>query len=1149
MESFSFYQEIISCSSVTHCVSGYFAYHSQQLLLARHNTLELYEFTVPLKLICKIPLQGEVQSLAVLRHANQDNDLLIVACKEAKLITFMYNSNFNSFEALSFHSFENEKGLKGINILADPESRCLVGNVSGNKVFVLPTRVQDRITDEVYPHAMMGYEIYKPLFIIDAPINARSMVLIKGYTEPTLAVLHSPKPLQYPLSVKFFSLNLKKKDFKLLKETTLPNSTCHTLVALNPPLSGILVLSTNIIYYIGDNKEVEHKLSEYNLDDCVCELIEPFKLLILLCTGDFIMLGLNYIVKDFVQVLNEKTDAVETIMPIDFPYFFSAYQSRIKYCAPYLFVGSRIHDSFVFSLQQCSIKKEFEMIHEELPIKSTYTMVSFLIEKCDELTGIAGAANSTLFTREKSDGESVTEILITCGYGKNSYICKVGLSVVPLKFETFTEEMWEGVSEITGLFAVTGKSHDNFIVISKPSSTSVLKIESEIDEYTESTDFLSTVETLSAGSLGKDLIYQCYIDGIRILDTQCKLIRDFFKPSIWKVSAIGKKICILYLDGSIENFKLTRDKDELLSRIPGQSTSISTCRLLRTHILAVGRENGRLELYYMLTGTRVLCCKHAIEGPALITNEDTLDSPITDPCQKIAGLRSAEFPYITDLLISTYKDLMILCIQISTGQIFLYKSFETFKFIRIVTPLHLGPCEIYSDQKSFFVLKQGILVSHKFCNFWVLVNSDRRNVFVHPCYKKAAEIKTACTFNHPDCENGFIYRQGEAMEIGKFEGLTEKGLNHELVMVRKRCTETPRHILAHDGYIIVSFFTDSIAVMYHVKVFVYSEPGGFTEVSAVQQFSENEVIMAMCICKFSRKIKPPYEYLVIATGWIGTEDTTSQGRLILFSFNEGRLVYQALHKKPGLKGCCSALACIQDYLLVGVGSEFKIFNFVDEEGQEWLEPVAFYYGYTMSTGLDVKNSSVLCTDTLNQMYLLEYEEANSTKKLILKGQYFRELYPLAVSFHFNRQVVADKFRNLHIFLCHTSSDKIEKVGDLHTGLTIYTFCNWEGSLLMISQEGAISALYFSDEAVYKRVHTLHNSMLESLPNRGGLNERGYRLSSTLEKERQRKSVLDLSYVLNYCYLSAPLQRLIARNIGTVPQHVLGELSDLSSLFN
>lgn len=1156
MESFSFYQEISSSSCVSHCVIGHFAYHSQQLLIARHNAIELYEFLAPLRLICRMPLQGEVESMTVLKHANQDNDLLVVVCREAKIITMIFNQNANSFDVLGLHSFENEKGVKGVEIIADPESRCVIGKISANKIFVIPTRLQDRfIKDEVYMHAVMGYDIYKPLFTIEVPIYAKSMALIKGYTEPTLAVLHSPHPLQYPMSIKFFSINLKKKDCKLIKTTIGLSPDCHSLIALNPPLSGILAISSTSVYYIGDNIEKEHSVP-YFLYNCVCEFIDPHKLLILLCTGEFIMLGLNYILNNDVQVLNEKKNTVETIMLIDFPCMYFAYESKIRYYPPFLFIGSKIHDSFVFSLQECQIRKEFESVtpseDPEIPdrkINYTYNMVSFVIEKCDELIGICGALSASVYNRERSDGEYVNEILVTSGFGKNSYISKISLSLQPVKYESFSEETFEGVSDITGLFSVRGRQFDSYIVISKSQSTQVLKIEENIDEVTDSTDFLSTVETLSAGRFGSKMMYQCYIDGIRLLDNNGKLIRLIVKPGVWKISVVGKKASILFLDGTIENWKFSMESDEILSKIPGQATSISLCKLLRTHVLAVGREDGRLELFYILTGIRVLCSKMATEGPAIITSEDTLDIAITDPCQKVPGLHQTEVPYIIDLLITTYKDIMLLCIMVSTGQVLLYKSFETFKFSRIITGLYLGPCDVNCDQKYFFMLNQGILVNHRSNCFWVVVNSERKMVHVHAGLKSDQEILCASTFHHPECNNGFIYRQGPLLEIGKFEENTESSLKHELIMVRKRVLETPRHILIHPPYIIVSFFTDNRTVMYHLKVFVYSEPLGFSEVSSVQQFTENEVIMAMCICKFTKKLNPPYEYLVIGTGMIGTEETTSQGRVILFAFNEGKLVYQTLYKKPGLKGCISALGCMDGYLLIGVGAEFKLFSFVDEEGQEWLEPIAFYYGYTMSTGLDIQDSTVLCTDTLNQMYLLSYEEANSQKNLKLKGQYFRELFPLSVSFHLNRQVVADKYMNIHIFLCHSTSDKIEKVGDLHTGLTVYCFCNFGQALLMISQEGAISALFLSNEGVYKRVHTLQNAMLEALPNRAGLNSRGYRLSSTQERERQRKSVLDLSYVLNFCYLSGPLQRLISRNIGTVPQHVLAELAELNYLFN
>lgn len=191
-----------------------------------------------------------------------------------------------------------------------------------------------------------------------------------------------------------------------------------------------------------------------------------------------------------------------------------------------------------------------------------------------------------------------------------------------------------------------------------------------------------------------------------------------------------------------------------------------------------------------------------------------------------------------------------------------------------------------------------------------------------------------CSFNFIDCPNGFIYRENDLLNIAKLEDDITEAIKHDVIMVRKRCSETPRHIIEYGNYVIVSFFTDKGEIMYNLRVFIKNELTGLNEVSAVQQFSGNEIILSMCIVKFSRKLNPPYEYLAIGTGMAGTEDQTTTGRLILFALDKNKLVYQPLHKKPGLKGAISCLGNIDGYLMVGVGSEIKIFTFVDEEGKE-----------------------------------------------------------------------------------------------------------------------------------------------------------------------------------------------------------------------
>lgn len=95
-------------------------------------------------------------------------------------------------------------------------------------------------------------------------------------------------------------------------------------------------------------------------------------------------------------------------------------------------------------------------------------------------------------------------------------------------------------------------------------------------------------------------------------------------------------------------------------------------------------------------------------------------------------------------------------------------------------------------------------------------------------------------------------------------------------------------------------------------------------------------------------------------------------------------------------------------------------------------------------------------------------------------------------------------RNLIIFIRLQTSEKserIERIGDIHTSLTIYTFAKSEGALIMPSLEGSVAGLYSCNEETYKKMHTLQNALLEYLPHRAGLNLREFRMFTTLDHER------------------------------------------------
>lgn len=68
--------------------------------------------------------------------------------------------------------------------------------------------------------------------------------------------------------------------------------------------------------------------------------------------------------------------------------------------------------------------------------------------------------------------------------------------------------------------------------------------------------------------------------------------------------------------------------------------------------------------------------------------------------------------------------------------------------------------------------------------------------------------------------------------------------------------------------------------------------------------------------------------------------------------------------------------------MVGTSPEIKIYSYVDDD-DPWLEPIAFYYGYRMSTGIDSEGDCIFIADTIDLLLVLKYEEGGNRKSFEL----------------------------------------------------------------------------------------------------------------------------------------------------------------------
>lgn len=1157
MESFSIYQEAIESSSVTHSILGRFSSQNEELLLARHTSIELYSLGEHMKLICRYPIYGEVDSIARLSHSKHETDLLLIACKEAKITTLLFSPLSNTFSVSCLHSFEDEKRSQEVDLQVDPDNRCFGGRIAPNRFVIVPVKTSTKKLSaevEAYNHCWMGHDIYYPAFIIDIPLLPRSLCFISGLTDPQLVVLYSKNPTQTKITLDKYSINLRRKEMKLISSVSDLCPDSHTIVPLAAPLIGTLVLGARSILYCRDSNKQLFEL-DLLLEGSQHTFFNAHRLLCILYTGEMYVFAFNYTAQEKMYVLDDRSDTVNSITPIPVLNTFETVPSCVVCFGDIVFVGSRMGDSLLLKLQGGQVAPTDDinlMMMEDDESLNPYKKRKLYIEsleintlKLDELQGISGATSCAVLNRTRTDGETVRELMICCGYGKSSSIKRLSLSVLPLKQLTFDQDTFDDIEQITALFSIRIGDFDGFLLISRNDSTMILNTREAIEDVTDSTGFLSKVETINAGRVCPGIIFQAHSSGIRYLNESGDFLKDSSKSNIFAVSSYGEYFGILDTDSSLETFQLFPDLSEKpLPKIPGIITAFDLTILSHNKVICVGRPDGSLQLYYMLTGSLILTCGMFSEGPSLIIPEDALDCSITDPTQKLHIAPSPATACIVELLFKEISGVIVLAAKLSNGEISIYQGYSEFKFTRICPPLYLGPME-YSFELSrhLFIIQDMIFVIHTNGCCWIVPDSKHNTLRV---FSSSGVFESICSFHHPVCDHGFFYKENNKLHIARIEDdILACMKTMPCIAIKKKFTETPKQIIVHKNYIIVAFFTDKGVIHYSLKMFNIKPEGDLRELCIIPHLNDNEVIQSMCVATFNRKLNPPFEYLAIGTGIITSEDQPCHGRLLLFSIRDNRLVHQPLQKVPGLKGPVSALACVDGYLLVGVNPELKVFTFVDREEEEaWLEPIAFHYGYSMASGMDIVGNDILIAEPRNHMYTLKYEEGSNKKNLELQGQFFREQSPTSASFHFNRQVISDENRNILIYYDNPTLKKIEKIGDFHTALTVYAMARAEASLLMPSIEGGLGALFICNEVIYKKMHTLQNALLESLPYRAGMNPRSYRQCTSYDKDRYRKSVLDRQLVFSYCYLSQPIQRSIARNIGTTPQHILSELAEL-----
>ncbi|RLN50754.1 hypothetical protein BBJ29_006996 [Phytophthora kernoviae] len=347
--------------------------------------------------------------------------------------------------------------------------------------------------------------------------------------------------------------------------------------------------------------------------------------------------------------------------------------------------------------------------------------------------------------------------------------------------------------------------------------------------------------------------------------------------------------------------------------------------------------------------------------------------------------------------------------------------------------------------------------------------------------------------------------------------------------------------------------------------------------------------------EWNKKKRP---YLVIGTGWVGPhgEDESGRGRLLLYELDYAQYVNEeggaTSRKLPKLRlvfikehrqGAISMVSQLGPYVLAAVGSKLIVYEFKSEQ----LIGCAFYDAQMFIVTLSVVRDFVLYGDVYKSVHFLRWNEKQ--RQLVLLAKDYEPLAVSATEFSVFEKKLAllavDMDENLHVMqfapqdIESRGGQRLLRTSDFHLGVQVASMfrkrvdavgppaptangANGRASAppsfyvnILGNSEGGVNALIPVGERVFRRLFTLQNVMVNTLPQNCALNPREFRMLKTnaqqrcgrpdaWTKKKWKKSFLDAFVLFRFLQLDYVAQKELARCIGTTPEVVIHNLLEV-----
>ncbi|KAK3142943.1 hypothetical protein QOZ80_4BG0354660 [Eleusine coracana subsp. coracana] len=551
-----------------------------------------------LELVCHYRLHGNIESMAVLSDGTDNRrGSIALAFEDAKITILEFDDSICGLRTSSMHCFEGpewqhlkrgrESFAWGPIIKADPQGRCGAALVYGLQIIILKAaQVGQSLVGEDEPTRVLSSTAVRieSSYLIDLRVlnmnHIKDFTFVHGYIEPVLVILHEQEltwagrisSKHHTCMISAFSISMSLKQHPMIWSAADLPYDAYQILAVPPPISGVLVICANSIHYCSQSTSCSLALNSFasqpdgspeipktsfhvELDVAKATWLSHDIVMFSSKNGEILLLTVVYDGRAVQRLDLMKSKA-------------SALSSGVTTIGrSFFFLGSRLADSLLVQFS-CGVSPsalpgltdESADTEGDLPfskrLKRTPSDVLQDVTSVEELSfhnnnmvpnSLDSAENISFIVRDalinvgplkdfayglrtNSDPNAVGiakqsnyELVCCSGHGKNGTLSALQQSIRP---DLITEVE---LPSCTGIWTVYYKSsrgnttEDNeyhaYLIISLESRTMVLQTGDDLGEVTETVDYNVQASTIAADNLfGRRRVIQIYAKGARVLD-------------------------------------------------------------------------------------------------------------------------------------------------------------------------------------------------------------------------------------------------------------------------------------------------------------------------------------------------------------------------------------------------------------------------------------------------------------------------------------------------------------------------------------------------------------------------------------------------------------------------------------------------------